>query len=249
VEIGSNDFNPTGAAYFNIYFGLWSQSRINIHINGILANITTIIDTLAPTGVNIALCNALDFGVTPTVKLLFSDPNRRQRVANAIMQLNAGIDQLAQTRGLVLVDLYAASLAVFGTHASPNGILLIGNVPIDLNGSDTPSGGNPTAGFVDDGAHPNTTLQGVFSNLIATALNLGFGGFGAGLPLFSEAEILAHRGLAYGGADTLFAQLGAYSDYIRDYAGAPVPGLSLAGAALLALLLIGGAAFRLGART
>ena len=245
VEIGSNDFNPTGAAYFNIYFGLWSQSRINTHINDILTNISTIVDTLQPTGVDIAVTNALDFGVTPTVKALFSDASRRQRVANAIMQLNAGIEQIAQTRQIVLVDLYAAALAVFGPHASPQSTLLIGNVAIDLNGSDTSTGANPTAGFVDDGAHPNTTLHGVFANLIATGLNLGYG---AGLPIFTESEILAHRGLAYGGADTLPGQIGAYSDYIRSYSTAAVPGLSFTGVLLLTLLLIGAAALRLGSR-
>jgi hypothetical protein len=102
--------------------------------------------------------------------------------------------------------------------------------------SDTSGGGNPTAAFVDDGVHPNTTLQGIIANAVMEALNIAYG---ANLTLFSEAEILEHRGLSYGGSDTLPAQLGNYADYIRNYAfPLPVPALSAPRLALLCALLL-----------
>src|SRR5262249_30920118 len=43
----------------------------------------------------------------------------------------------------------------------------------------------------------------------------------AGVPLFSEAQILQHAGLTYGGSDTLAALIGPYSNYVTSYAPAP----------------------------
>ena len=71
------------------------------------------------------------------------------------------------------------------------------------------------------------------------ALNLGYG---AGLSLFTEAEILAHRGIAYGGSDTLAGQIGPYADYIVLPQGVfvpAVPGLSPGALFVCALTLAG----------
>jgi hypothetical protein len=55
-------------------------------------------------------------------------------------------------------------------------------------------------------------------------------GYGENLSLFTEQEILDHRGIAYGGSDTLEAQIGPYSDYIINYVPEP-SSLALAGLA------------------
>ena len=71
----------------------------------------------------------------------------------------------------------------------------------------------PTA-FVDDGAHPNTIPQGILANLLIQVLNV----YGAGLTPLGEAELLALRGVEYGGSDTLEAELGGpLSDFVEDY--------------------------------
>jgi hypothetical protein len=142
------------------------------------------------------------------------------------------------------LDLSGASMAMFGSHQVPRMTLPVGNVSIALDQSDTATGSNPTAGFVHDGIHPNSVLQGIFANLITTGLNVGYG---AGFPVFSETELLAHRGIAYGGSDTLVAELGDYSDYVLDYTGTvnPLPLLSWHGALLLALLLSAASVLRL----
>jgi hypothetical protein len=186
--------------------------------------------------VELVLVNAPDYGISPTVQGYYPDPAKREQVRDVIAQMNAGILRIAQRRRLVLVDMAGAIVAIFGPHASPNTTLSIGNVAIYLQQSDTSGGGNPTAAFVDDGVHPNTTLQGIIANAVMEALNIAYG---ANLSLFSEAEILAHRGLAYGGSDTLPAQLGDYADYIRNYAFPPwVPALSAPGLALLCALML-----------
>ncbi len=67
--------------------------------------------------------------------------------------------------------------------------------------------------------------------------------------LFSEEEILAHRGLAYDGSDTLPAQFGDYADYVRNYAfPPPVPALSAPGLALLCAVMLASASAALRAR-
>ncbi len=241
LMIGANDFSPGGTAYQNIYAGNWTQATIDAHVNGILANITTALDTaVLPTGVKLVVANIPDYGVTPTVQQLFPDPSGRQAVRDVIIQASNGIEVIAQQRGLVYVDFLGAEIAIFGPHGSPNAVLTIGNVDIFLAQSDTNVGGNPTAGFVHDGIHPNTTFQGIVANFMLEAINIGYG---AGLPLFTEAEILSHRGIAYGGSDTLLAQLGNYSDYITSFVPqpTPVPALGLVGRALVAAFFLAAA--------
>jgi len=116
------------------------------------------------------------------------------------------------------VDLLDATRTIFGDHTSPNLTLPIGNVDILLQTSDTVSNTIPTAAFVHDDIHPHTTLQGMIANLTIEALNTGYG---AGIPLFSEEEILAHAGIAYGGSDTLAATFGDYGDYVVNYVPEP----------------------------
>lgn len=218
MAIGANDFAPFGAAYDGIYYETWPSSQIDTYVNQRVANLNAALDTVLPTGVELALVNVPDYGVTPTVQLFYSDPAKRQLVADVIAQLNAAIDTMAQTRQLPVVDLFGAALTIFGPHGGSNSTLTLGSVDIDLLQFDTASGGNPTAGFVNDGIHPNTTLQGILANTFVEALNAGYA---ANLPLFSEQQILAHRGLAYGGSDTLAAQLGEYADYVINHASEP----------------------------
>jgi hypothetical protein len=197
---------------------------IDAYVSQALADIDTALDEVLPTGVKLVIVNVPDYGVTPTVRSLYPDAVKRQRVADAISQLNAGIDATAQTRQLVVVEMFDAALAIFGPHDSPKSTLLIGNVAIQLGQSDTGGGGNPTAAFVHDGVHPNTTLQGVFANVIMAAMNIAYRG---NHTLFTEEEILAHRTISYGGSDTLISELGDkdYPDFVTNYA--PLLPLSL----------------------
>jgi MYXO-CTERM domain-containing protein len=235
LMIGANDQFDGSNAYLNIYQGLWSPAQINNWVNGVVANIDTALSTVVPTGVKLALFNSPDYGVTPAVKSSATSAAGRQAVADVIAnQLNPAIEALAVAHQVAYVDLGAALAEMFGPHTSPNSTLSIGNVNINLNSIDTSIGSNPTAGFVHDGVHPNTTLQGLIANLALEALNIGYG---ANLPLFTEQEILAHRGIAYGGSDTLASQIGDYSVYITSYVPEP-SSCALAGLAAVALAVV-----------
>src|SRR5262249_33802842 len=130
--------------------------------------------------------------------------------------VNAGILGIAQSHHLVVADVASAGLSVFGPATNPHSTVQIGGVSIDLTQK---TGGNPsTAAFVGDGVHPNTVIQGVMRNVIMQALDTGYG---AGIPLLSEAQILAHQGLAYGVSDTLAAAIGPYSNYVVSYVPEP----------------------------
>ena len=157
-----------------------------------------------------------DYGITPAVQAAFPDASKRQLVANVVAQVNADIRSTAQADHIVVADLSGLVGATFGPEGSFNTNVLIGNVQIHLN--QTTSSNPSQAGFVSDGVHPNTTLQGVLANLFIQALDTGYN---AGIPLFTEAQILSHDGLAYGGSDTLNAAIGPYTNFVTSYAPTP----------------------------
>ena len=189
IAIGANDFSPAGSAYINIYFGTWSASQITNYVNGRIANVTTAVNAVDASGINVVLVGFPDYGVA--------------------------LRALARTKKLPYVDLYGLSWAMFGSHTQHNSTLTIGGVAIKLLESDTTGHTNPLAGFVHDGVHPHTTLQGLFANVMMTALDLGYR---TDLATFSEQEILQHAGLSYGGSDTIAAQIGAWTDYVVNFA-------------------------------
>src|SRR5581483_2920793 len=91
LMIGANDFNSVGfGAYYSIYNNQWSQTQIQNYVNSRLANIQTVLNTVAPTGVHLVIANVLDFGVTPITQSLYTNPTNRDRVTAVIQQLNAG---------------------------------------------------------------------------------------------------------------------------------------------------------------
>jgi hypothetical protein len=68
----------------------------------------------------------------------------------------------------------------------------------------------------------------LFANLALEAFRLGYND---AVPVFSEQEILAHAGLAYGGSDTLSAQVGSYTNRVIVPIRPQVTGMSFAGGA------------------
>lgn len=223
IAVGANDFNPQTSVYFNIYWGLWSQPQIDNHVNARAANIASIVQTVRGSGAGLILCNAVDFGLVPASRGFFSNATRRARVGAAVAQLNGRIETIARDNHALLADLNTFTAALIGTHANLRQFLPVGNVNIQLLNRDTATNSNPLAGFVDDGAHPHTTLQGAFANLMMTAFNAGWGGrpgpAGSIVPFqpFTDADILSFAGIPYGGAETLEPAIGPYSQYLRSY--------------------------------
>ena len=220
LAIGANDFNPDfldypGSAYFPVYNGSWSTSQISNYVAQTLTNIEAALSTVVTTGVNLVLFNVLDYGKTPAVynEFFYTNGSKRELVSAVIQQVNAGLVFLAQKWQVPLVDAFGLQKVIFGSNTNLQSLLYIGNVAIHLQQSDTNPTNSPnrTAAFVADGAHPHTTIQGLFANMALEAMSLGFG---TQVSLFSEQEILSHAGLAYGGQDTLMAQIGSYTNYV-----------------------------------
>jgi hypothetical protein len=110
------------------------------------------------------------------------------------------------------VDWYGLQTAILGPNTNPHATLKVGNVILNLRAGDPgPPNSAPTNAFLADELHPNTTLHGILGNVVLQAFNSGYG---AGVAVFSEQEILNHAFLAYGGSDTLQSQIGPYTDYV-----------------------------------
>jgi hypothetical protein len=158
------------------------------------------------------MANLLDPGATPLAGSIFSSGTYRDRVASVIQSVNAGLKSLAQKYQVPLMDWYGLEKAILGPNTSLHSTMLVGNVKLNLRASDPgPPSSAPTNAFVSDGFHPNTVMQGIFANVVLKALNSGYG---AGLPLFSERELLGYALIPYGGSDTLLSQIGAYTNYV-----------------------------------
>lgn len=212
--IGANDFSPTTSAFFNIYNNFWSSSQINGYVAGRLSNMATIIDTVSGSGMSLAVANFVDYSVSPVTRSLYPDPVKRERVSAVIRQVNAGILGLCRQRGLPHVDVYGLSTAIFGTNFSLRPFLFMGGQDINLNQEDTTSNSNKLAGFVHDGVHPHTTLQGVFANVMIACANICWN---AGYAPFTEQEILGFASVAYLGVDELPGQVGDYASYVTNF--------------------------------
>src|ERR1035437_4113946 len=213
LAIGSNDFNPfSSTAYPGIYSGGWSPAQIQNYVNQTLANIETALVTVRSAGISVVLATPLDPGATPAAVSYFPNGASRDHVDAAVQSVNAGLKNLAQKYQAPLMDWYGLEKAILGPNTSLHSTLKVGNVNLNLRGSDPgPPSSAPTNGFVSDGFHPNTAMQGIFANVVLQAIDSGYG---AGLALFSEREILGYALIPYGGSDTLLSQIGAYTNYV-----------------------------------
>jgi len=219
VFIGNNDFRPgldNSYPYDAIYNAVWTPQQIEAHLDDSIADLGTLITPLENAGYRIAVANALDFGSTPLVELVYSDPIKRDRVTAVLEDFSDRVRQLAEDRHLTFVDLFGFGKAAFGPNTAPRSTLLVGNVAINLNGFTSQFG--TTAGFVEDGIHPHSVLQGIIANLWLAALDQHLG---ACVAPFTEAQLLAHNGLAYGGSSTLVAEIGPLGRFVESF---PAPG-------------------------
>ena len=222
VFIGANDFRPgfpptdNSYVYNAIYNGAWTPQQIEDHLDDSIADLGTLLDPLEGAGFRIAVGNAIDFGSTPAVEAIFPNAAFRDRVTAVLTDFSDRVRQLAADRHLAFVDLLRFGKAVFGENTAPRATLLVGNVAINLNGFSGSSGNN--SAFVEDGVHPHTVAQGIVANVWLVALDQHLG---ACVPPFSEQELLAHNGLAYGGSDTLAAEIGPISRFVESF---PAPG-------------------------
>jgi len=228
--IGANDFFPGTTDYHDFYWFLDSldfETQIQPTIDARMALAEDAIDAAVANDINLVLANIPDYGIAPYTYsdwgAEYSDGEKRDNVNYVIGRVNDELAELAQRKGVPLIDIHAMTKAIFGENTDsdamdPDVTKKIGDVPIythqpDVLG-DSDESTKPDAAWVHDGIHPHTTVQGVFANLFMEASNLRYG---TDFELFTEEEIVENAGLTYGGQDTLFTELGPqYSEY-RDF--------------------------------
>jgi Ca2+-binding RTX toxin-like protein len=198
LAIGQNDFFPSlSGAYFNIYFGNWSQNQIDAHVATVVSNIATALNTIDTGSANVVLSNVVDYGIAPATQLFFTDPVRRQLVSDLIDDVNSQIATLAAEHAVPLVDMNGVATDVLGDSS-----LSVGGVTF------TKTGGEDVHHiFVDDGIHPHTGTSAIIANVYLHAFNSVYGEL---IPLFTEQETVELLGLTYV-ADTLNLD---YSSYV-----------------------------------
>jgi lysophospholipase L1-like esterase len=213
LDIGANDFNPfLTNAYDAIYSGEWTPAEIQSYVNQTVSNVETALSTVKGAGISMVLGNILDPGLTPFVDEYLTNAADRQLVTAAVQSANSGLKNLAQKYQVPLVDWYGLESAVLGSNTNLRSTLLVGNVIINMRGSDPgPPNWAPTNAFVSDGFHPNTMFQELLANLVLQAFDSSQND---NVALFTEQEILNQASIPYGGADTLQSEIGPYSNYV-----------------------------------
>ncbi|HLE49141.1 MAG TPA: GDSL-type esterase/lipase family protein [Patescibacteria group bacterium] len=187
IWIGTNDFspNPAVATYDPIYNGTMTDAQIQSKINGILANITTAVDTILNTkNIPIIIANIGDPGQFLLIQSLYPNATGRQRATQAINTVNQGIATIASQRNLALFDFNKwASTQLAGTSFT------IAGETISLT-----SFNNEPHNAVMSDSHMGTVLNGMLSNkLFMEPMNSKYA---QTFTLFSDTEILTNAGIS-----------------------------------------------------
>lgn len=185
--------------------------------DGVVSRMMTAVDTVLAEGPEGMIVAGLpDMSLTPGGAAFASIPGLAAQVVSAIDYTNALVKEEVLSRGQVYLD-------VAGFMREMNaGPFVVGGVTIEtIIGSN-----DPTHFFVDE-LHPGFVGNGIFANLMLTALNVGYG---QSIAPFTDQAILARAGLSssYTGETSSLV----YADYVY----VAVPELSSASLGLLACL-------------
>jgi hypothetical protein len=187
MAVGNHDFAPYNPdAYQPIYDGTLTDEQVTDKVNGIIANETTAVDMiLAVKKIPIIITTIVDFNLSLDNK--FSDPDKRQRVTNAVERVNAGLKSMANDRGIYVMDMKDYALSMFSRVK--DGMLVIGDVQINP----FTAGDDPHNGLLGDNIHAGTVLGGFIANSYLALINEAMG---TNIPAFTDQEILMTAGLS-----------------------------------------------------
>lgn len=184
IYIGTNDFHTWNGTYAEIYNGTLNDSGVAAKVNSIVGCIADAVTTLQNAGnVRIVLANFTDPSNSATFIAQFPSASGRQRVTNAINDINVRLDALIIERSLVRLDM-SSLLAVLGSRVDANGFLHVGNALIDtVNKGDEPH----HTQLGDSVGHLGTVVNGLLANIITEAIG--------GITPFTDDEILTYAGI------------------------------------------------------
>ncbi|HLF25330.1 MAG TPA: GDSL-type esterase/lipase family protein [Anaerolineae bacterium] len=193
VWVGVNDFAVWNGNYASIYNGDLSDDEIQAGIESIVADVTTMVDTVRAAGpVKIALVTIGDLGIAPDTAAAYPDAEGRSRVSAIVDSINTQLKAMAQERGVAMIDAQALLVAL-AARADANGALHMGAETI----STFAKGNEPHSGRLDDApGHAGTIMSGVIANaLFVEPFNQAFG---LNIAPLTDEEILESAGLASG---------------------------------------------------
>lgn len=191
IGIGANDFSPYyGSSYIDIYNGTLSEAQLAQKIDNAIANVTLAVDTVQQAGAQgVAMTLFTQWELDPLLAQQFPDAGRRQRVASAIDQVNSGLQTMARSRQVVVVDQNAFGAQKILPRLDAQGRLNVGGEWISF----TANGDEPHHSRLADGQHLGTVVSGLAANYyFIDTLNQNFG---LNLAPLSDQEILAAAGL------------------------------------------------------
>jgi phospholipase/lecithinase/hemolysin len=190
VFIGGNDFALWNGTYDEIYDGRLSGGALQAKLDGIVADLTTAVDTVLSAGqVDMVIVTIGDAGLAPDTIASSPEPAKRRRVTDAINQVNARIAEMAIARGVAVVDTNNM-LAALGPQLDPEGNLSLGGEQIALFAK----GDEPHHGRLGDGAgHPGTVLSAYIANILF--IEPFNSHYGLNIAPLSDNEILEGAGL------------------------------------------------------
>ncbi len=188
--IGYDDFSLTNGTYEEIYNGSLNDADLQTKVNQTVENITTAVDTVLAAGpVKMVIVTLADAGLTPKALVRFPNAAGRRRFTNAVGQVNNGIDELASTRGVTVVNANRFARAVLD-RVNKLGFLNVGNEKINI----LMKGNSPFyLQLADSAGHPGTVASGLIANaLFIEPLN---DSYDFGIPPLTDEEILMDAGI------------------------------------------------------
>ena len=186
LYIGGNDFIKWNGTYQEVYSQQLVGAALDAKISSILGCITSAVDTLKGAGKNkILLVGYVDPNLSPQYQIEFADATGRQHVTDAINAINAGLINLATSRGIEFADMQGYGLALL-THIT-NGQLVVGGEVITI----ASLGDEPHHLQLADGIHTGTIGESFMANLLISHLGV----YGLSVAPFSDAEMLEMAGI------------------------------------------------------
>ncbi len=189
IFIGSNDFNTWNGTYNDVYSGNLSDAQVQQKVNTIISNITQAVSTVQAAGnIKLIVANYSDPGMSVDFRQQFPDATKRQRITNAIVKINQGINDLAQSKQFTIADLASMATSLL-SNIDATGNVVIGGEKIII----TSHGNDPHHLQLDDSVgHSGTVGNGIIANVFIRTLNTAFN---TNVAVFSDQEILTNAGI------------------------------------------------------
>lgn len=188
--IGGNDFHLKNGPYEEIYNGTLNKAGVQKKIDAIIADIALATDTILAAGdVKMGIVTVTDQGMGQEAQQIYPDPAKRQRVTDVVNAVNAKIVELAEERGIVVIDSNRLGMELFD-RVDANGYVVIAGEKIDTK----QPGDEPHHLQLGDWiGHSGTVLSGLVANeVFIKPFN---DAFGLGIDPLTDEEILRNAGI------------------------------------------------------